>query len=204
MVRVRLCGFAMLAVGFYPGYFLFAQDAGRLTFRTLVSNLLMQTSPFAKSKPPEDSASVTLPGRLFTPPLVAPLIERPQADRSTPERAFASMRSANTVNDHAWIVENFVPAERAEIQKMLSDASMEKRNQDYYKTIRSAEITGTALLRGFTILLVREETDTGTARRVPVTLARTPSGWMLTNALSNDSTFDVVFGALRSGTVEKQ
>ncbi len=182
MTGLLLRGFAVLGAGF-P--LLFAQSAGRLTFQT-------------------PAVRVTLTGRLFTPPREAPLVARNQVDRSTPERAYASMRSANTVNDHSWIVENFVASERDEVQKMLADASMERRNWDYYKTIRKAEITGTTFISGFTILLVREETESGTARRIPVTMIQTSAGWMITNALSSDGTFDVVFNALRSGSVQPQ
>jgi hypothetical protein len=176
-----------------------AQNAARLTFRALVSELGRRTGSFAKNKRPQDSASVTLPGRLFDPPHAVALIERSRADWSTPEQVIASIRSANTAGDPEWIVENFVPAERAGIQKMLADPAIAKRNQDYYKSVRKVDITGSAQLRDLTILFVREESDA--ARVLPVTLAKTSSGWKQTNALSNDDTFDVVWMALRSGTV---
>lgn len=179
---------------------LYAQDAARLTFRSLVSELGRQTGSFAKNKRPDDSVSVTLPGRLFDPPHAVALIGRSQAGWSTPDRVIASIRSANTVGDPEWIVQNFVPAERAGIQKMLADSAIAKRNQDYYKSVRKVDITGSAQLRGLTIVFVREESDA--ARVVPVTLAKTSSGWKQTNILSNDDTFDVVWMALRSGTVK--
>jgi hypothetical protein len=54
------------------------------------------------------------------------------------ELAVASMRSANAVNDHNWILENFVPTEPAEIQKMLDDKlddkDVDEKNQSYYKS----------------------------------------------------------------------
>jgi hypothetical protein len=179
-----------------------AQETGRLTFRALVSELGRQTGSFAKNKRPEDSVAVTLPGRLFDPPHSVAMIERSQADGSTPERVIASIRSANAAGDPEWIVQNFVPAERAEIRKMLADSAIAKRNQDYYKTVRKVGITGSAQLRDLTILFVREESDAGTARVVPVTLVKTSSGWKQTNVLSNDDTFDVVWMALRYGTVK--
>ena len=179
-----------------------AQDAGRLTFRVHVSELGRQTGSFAKNKRPEDLAGVTLPGRLFNPPHPIALIERSRADWSTPEQVIASIRSANTAGDPEWIVQNFVPAERAGIQKMLGDPAIAKRNQDYYKTVRRVEITGSAQLRDLTILFVREESDAGKALVLPITLAKTTSGWKQTNILSDDDTFDVVWTALRSGTVK--
>jgi hypothetical protein len=176
-----------------------AQDRGRLTFQALVSELGRQTGSFAKNKPPEEAVSVTLPGRLFDPPHAVALIKRSQADWSTPERVIASIRSANTAGDPEWIVQNFVPAERAGIRKMLADPATAGRNRDYYKSVRKVGITGSAQLRDLTIVFVREESDA--ARVLPVTLAKTSSGWKQTNALSSDDTFDVVWMALRSGTV---
>ena len=197
MIGLRLaCVVAML---FPP---LYAQDAARLTFGALVSELGRQTGSFAKNKRPEDSVSVTLPGRLFDPPHAVALIERSQADWSTPERVIASIRSANTAGDPEWIVQNFVPAERAGIQKMLADSAIAKRNQDYYKSVRKVDITGSAQLRDLTIVFVREESGPGAALVVPVTLVKTSSGWKQTNRLSSDETFDVVWMALRSGTVK--
>jgi hypothetical protein len=179
-----------------------AQDAGRLTFSVHVSELGRQTGSFARNKRPEDLAGVTLPGRLFNPPHSTALIERSRADWSTPEQVISSIRSANTAGDPEWIVQNFVPAERAGIQKMLGDSAIAKRNQDYYKTVRKVGITGSAQLRDLTILFVREESDAGKALVLPITLAKTTSGWKQTNILSDDDTFDVVWMALRSGTVK--
>lgn len=85
---------------------------------------------------------------------------------------------------------------------MLGDSAIAKRNQDYYKTVRKVDITGSAQLRDLTILFVREESDAGKALVLPITLAKTTSGWKQTNILSDDDTFDVVWMALRSGTVK--
>ena len=51
-----------------------------------------------------------------------------------------SIRSANTVGDAPWIIENFTPADQAEVETLLSDPAVAKRNQDYYKTLSKAEI----------------------------------------------------------------
>jgi len=194
---LRLAG--VLAALLLP---VFAQDAGRLTFRVLVSDLGRQTGSFAKNKRPEDLAIVTLPGRLFDPPHSISLIERSRADWSTPESVIASIRSANTAGDPEWIVQNFVPAERAGVQKMLADPAIAKRNSDYYKSVRKVDVTGSTQLRNVTIMFVREESDGGKGIVLPVTLTKTSSGWKQTNILSSDDTFDVVWMALRSGSVK--
>lgn len=61
-----------------------------------------------------------------------------------PDQVIASIRSANTAGDPEWIVQNFVPTERAGIQKDARRSRDSKRNQDYYKTARKVGITGSA------------------------------------------------------------
>ena len=58
---------------------------------------------------------VTLPGQLRRPPIPLPLVSRRDADWSTPERAAASVVSANLAGDVSWIAENFVRAEREKV-----------------------------------------------------------------------------------------
>jgi len=113
----------------------------------------------------------------------------------------ASIRSANTAGDREWILENFPPDEQADLRPLLDDAKLVKLNQDHYRAVRGLEITGSAELRGYTVLFTREELGEGRVRVVPVTLARTPSGWKQTNALSADEMFDVVWTALRAGKI---
>jgi len=175
------------------------QDTGRLIFRAGVLELWLQENVYAKNKRPGDCVEVALPGRLNQPPLPVVLIERRAADWSAPERALASIRSANTAGDREWILQNFPPDEQAQIRPLLGDAALVKRNQDHYRAIHGLEITGSAELRGYTVLLTREELGEGRTRTVPVSLAKTASGWKQTNALSADETFDVVWAALRAG-----
>ena len=169
------------------------QQAAHLTFRARVSELPLQNNPLARNKRPEDFVEIALPGRLHNPPLLVNLIQKSQADWSTPEDAIASIRSANTAGD--------APAERAGIRNLMADASVFKRNRDYYNTVRKAEITGSAVYGDYTIVFLREESDPGRTVMVPVTLTKTASGWKQTNALSKDNTFDVVWTALRNGGV---
>ena len=177
------------------------QQIGRLTFRAQVSQLPLQNNPLARNKRPEDFVEITLPGLLRNPPLAVELIPKAQADWSTPEHAMASIRSANTAADADWILLNFVPAERSGVHEMIRDPEVFQRNTDYHRSVRKAEITGSAIYGKFIIIFLHEESEAGQARTVPVTLTRTASGWKQTNALSKDSTFDVVWTALRNGGV---
>ena len=182
--------------------YVLCQQIGRLSFRAKVSELLLQNNPLARNKRPDDFVTVTLPGHLRNPPLAVDLIQRTQADWSTPEHAMASIRSANTAADPDWIVLNFVPAERPEVQKLVRDTEVFQRNTAYYNSVRKAEITGLAEYGKFTLVFLREESGPNQSRIVPVTLTRTASGWKQTNALSKDNTYDVVWTALRSGSVQ--
>ena len=192
---------AVLVMATLPIPLAAGQDTGRLIFRAEVSKLWLQTGSYAKTRRPGDCVEVTLPGRPTRPPLPVALIERRAADWSAPERALASIRSANTAGDREWILQNFPPDEQADLRPLLDDAKLVKLNQDHYRAIRGLEITGSAELRGYTVLLTREDLGEGRVRGVPVTLARTPSGWKQTNALSADETFDVVWAALRAGMI---
>jgi len=193
---------ALLVVATLPIPLAAGQDARRLIFRAEVSELwLRASSSYAKDRRPGDCVEVALPGRLNRPPLPVVLIERRAADWSAPERALASIRSANTAGDREWILQNFPPDEQAHIRPLLDDAVLVKRNQEHYRAILGLEITGSAELRGYTVLLTREELGEGRTRTVPVTLAKTASGWKQTNALSADETFDVVWAALRAGKI---
>src|SRR5207249_4500161 len=78
-----------------------------------------------------------------------------------PERALASIRSANTAGDREWILQNFPPDEQAHIRPLLDDAALVKRNQEHYRAILGLEITGSAELRGYIVLLTREELGEG-------------------------------------------
>ena len=198
-LRVLIVMVALVAL---PAPRAVGQDTSRLTFNARVSDLCLQDGSRAKNKHRDDCVEVALPGRLDSQPLAIPLIERKAADWSTPERALASIRSANTVGQKEWLVENFTADERPRVRAELDDPAMVKRSVDYYTTIRKAEITGSAELRGYTLVFTREETSAGTVRIVPVTLRKTASGWKQTNALSADETFDVVWAALRTARTD--
>src|SRR5437867_298470 len=103
-LRVLIVMVALVAL---PAPRAVGQDTSRLTFKARVSDLWLQDGSRAKNKRRDDCVEVVLPGRLDSPPLVIPLIERLAADWRTPERALASIRSANTVGQKEWLVENF-------------------------------------------------------------------------------------------------
>jgi len=86
------------------------QETIRLTFQAKVSDLLLETGSFARNQRPDDTVQVTLPGHRIAPPRAVPLIRRAEAKWIAPEFVVDSIRSADTVGDAPWIIENFAPA----------------------------------------------------------------------------------------------
>lgn len=170
---------------------------GELVFRAKVSTLGLQTSSLAQGKGPDDTAEVILPGRLYEPPLAVEKVSREQVDRSTPVKAAASDYSAFKADDAAWILENFVEEEQAQIKTMLDDEQMRQRNKRVFDGRQSMEIWAEAEHNGKALLFVRY--DGASERGAVLTFEQTQDGWKRTNALSADETFDVVFSAFRAG-----
>jgi len=164
--------------------------------------VLSLAGSYARNKGPGDCVEVELPGRLNQSPVSVGLVERSAADRSTPERALESVRSANTAGDRGWILENFVAEERKDLASLVDDPGVLARSQDRFRSIQTMEITGSAELRGYTVLFAWETLTERRVRIVAATFAKTASGWRQTNALSSDEAFDVVWAALRADKVQ--
>jgi hypothetical protein len=173
----------------------------RVIFQARVSNLRRQTNSFARNKRPDDFAEVAVPGRLFTPPVAVSLVGRSEAGWSTPESAVASIVSANLAGDVPWIVDSFVPAEHEHAGKQFVDPAAAGRTSVYYRGIGKIEMTGQAEVRGFTVVFLRAVDEDGDANFITLTLAKTPSGWRQTDALSEDDTFEVIATAVRTGGI---
>jgi hypothetical protein len=172
-----------------------------LTFQAKVSDLRRPGNALAKGKRLDEIVEITLPGQLRTPPTPLALVSRSDADWSTPERAASSSVSANLAGDVSWIVESYVPAERDEVRKQLSDPAAARRVRDYYRSMGEVEMTGWADVHGFTVVFLLGRDQDGDATFASVTLSKTASGWRQTNALAQDDTFEVVWTALHTGGV---
>ena len=174
----------------------------RLTFQVRVADLRKPGNALAKGKRPDDMMKVTLPGKLLRPPVEVQLIERRQADWSTPERAVASILSAGASGEASWIVENFVPGERERVARQFDSPAVAKRTQDYYRSLGKIVITGQAEISGVTLLFLLGNDAEGDPTLVPAPLAKTALGWRQTGALSGDDIYDVVWAALHTGEVQ--
>ncbi len=175
--------------------------ADRLTFRTKVADVQHRTNSLLKNKQPDDYVEITLPGKLLNPSTPVNLIARNQAEWSTPEHAAASILSANAAGDTSWMLENYVPSEREAVDKKLSDPDVLRTTVSYYQNLGRASMTGSAELRGFTLIFIQGRDEDGDATILALVLSKTPSGWRQTDALAHDDTFEIVWAALHTGGV---
>jgi hypothetical protein len=174
----------------------------KLTFQVRVADLRKHDNALAKGKRPDELVTVTAPGKLYRPPLEVQLVERRQADWSTPERAVASILSAGASGEVSWIVENFVAGERERVAKQFANPEVAQRTETYYRNIGKVAITGRAEIHGVTLLFLLGKDAEGDPTLLPAPLVKTESGWRQTGALSGDDTYDVVWAALHAGQVQ--
>ena len=173
----------------------------RLSFRAKVADVQHQTNSLVKNKQPDDYVEITLQGKLLNPATAVNLIARNQADWSTPEHAAASILSANTDGDRSWMIENYIPAERAAIDKRFSDPDVLRTTVSYYQNLGRASMTGWAELRGFTVVFIQGMDEDGDTTVLALALSKTSTGWRETDTLSHDDTFEIVWTALHTGGV---
>jgi hypothetical protein len=172
------------------------RSAERITFHARVSDLRRPANSYAAGKHSGDVVEISVPGKLLQPPLVVTPVLRNQADWSTPERAIASIISANSAGDATWMIESFAPAERERARRQLSDPMFFKQTRDYYRHLGTVRITGEAEVRGFMVMLLLGQDEDGDATSLITTLAKTPEGWRQTNALAADDEFDLISTAV--------
>lgn len=171
-----------------------------LLFRTQFSSLAIQTSKYTSTgASPDDHLEISLPGRLYEPQIELAEIKKQDTDRSSPESAERAFYSANRKGDEQWILDCWVREEQAEIQSFLTEYL--KQNTEIFEKIHQSYVTGRAELMGYTILFVHNMYADGRESKLAHTYKKTEEGWKITNALSADETFDVVYSALRSGNI---
>lgn len=173
-----------------------AANNEQVVFRVKVSNVGLQNSSLIKGKQPTDWVEIRLPGHLYDPPKRFSPVSKQAANWNTPVDAAVADFSAFKVDDKDWIVEDFVPAEKASIVGLLNDKSAREKNKALFGGRTERFVTGEADYREYSIVFVR---DSGEAHPVPLVFKKTPRGYKRTNALSHDETFDIVFSALCNG-----
>ena len=175
-------------------------SSGKLTFRAKQSELWFKHSA-TNDKKQEETAEVTLTGRFYTPPKKVSTISKKEVDRSTPEGLIDSHFSASKKGDLKWIVDNFIDEEQSKVKSVFENKKILKEGQLSAKKIEAEYLTGEADYKEHTLLFIEQQYGMGVKVTEAVACKKTEDGWKLTNALSADETFDIVFAALSSGRV---
>lgn len=174
---------------------------GEITFRAKKSSLWLKTSKLAEGKGLNDFIEIKLSGELFSPGKEIKEIVKEEMDRSTVEGAVSSAFSANKAGDVNWIVGNFVEEEQKKAKFFFKDKEVLKDSQTDAQQIKSKFITGTVNYLGFVIVFV--EQDYGDDKKITeaITLQKVAGEYKITNTLTDDETYDVVFAAISNGEV---
>ena len=177
-----------------------SQGRSELLFRVQVSDAGLQAQWLAEGNELTDFVEARLPGELHDPPLRFGPIEHADAKRDTPVDAAVSDFSAFKADEAQWILENFSPEQRPDIESMLNRPDMRRRNKEIFDSRDYLYVTGVAEYEGYALVFVQGEEG---APVRPLTFKKSSDGeaWLRTNELSDDGIFDIVFSALSNGEV---
>ena len=174
----------------------------KLTFRAKEANLWFKSSiPTTDEKIKKKFVETTLKGELYNPPKEILDVIKEKADRSTPENLLSSYFSASEEGDIDWIADNFLDAEKEKIKEVFNDKKNLKGSKKNATKMKSKQIVGEAYYKDFTLLFVEQNYGKGNIITEAVACKKTEDGWKVTNSISDDKTFDIVFAALSSGEV---
>ena len=176
--------------------------AGKLTFEARVADLRKPGNALAQRKEPEDMVQVSAPGKMLDTPADVERTTRDRAEWRTPEHALASVLSANINGELSWIVQNYVPSERAEAGRQLSDPMALARTRTFYLNLGMVKLIGWADLEDKRIMFLRGADGDGDASIASVVLAKTAEGWRQTIGLNRDDRYDVIIAALHHSGVK--
>lgn len=175
----------------------------KLAFVTKRSNLWYKHKKDLKDKDVPEIAQVFLEGEIYPSPKKIKEIDRNKVDRSIPEGLVASYISASKKGDINWIVENFVDEEKDKILDLFKDKKVLKESMEGAKKIQAQLIRGEAKYKGHVLLFVEQQYPKNIKVTETIACRKTQDGWKLTNLLSTDETFDIVFAAVSSGQVQE-
>ena len=185
---------------------LFAEDSPKeenkkneLIFKARKSVLWLKHED-PENKFPGSTIQTKLSGEIYDVPKEIIDIKKKNVDRSTPSGAITSYFSASEKGDLKWIVENFLNEEQEKLKSVLGKKTL-KDSKSGAQGIDAKYITGHANYNGYTIIFVEQQYSDDRKVTEAIACKKTDDGWRLTNSLSEDKTFDIVFAALNSGEV---
>ena len=175
----------------------------KLAFVTKRSNLWYKHAKDLKEKDVPETAQIFLEGELYSSLKKVKEIDKKNIDRSTPEGLIASYISASKKGDVDWIAENFVDEDKDKILDLFKDKKVLKESMEGAKKIQAEVIRGEARYKGHLLLFIEQQYPKNIKVTETVACRKTTDGWKLTNLLSTDETFDIVFAAVSSGQVQE-
>lgn len=179
----------------------FSAEEKKLVFRARETDLWFKSSLPVEEDKKRRYVEATLDGELFPSPKEIQDVDKDNVDRSTPEGLLSSYFSASEEGDVNWIVSNFLEDEQGKLKTILSNKKILKGSTKGAKKLKTKLLKGSALYNEFTLLFVEQSYGKGKKITEVVACKETNNGWKITNSLSEDKTFDIVFAAVSSGWV---
>ncbi len=176
----------------------------KLTFRARETDLWFKSSiptEPTNEKFKKSFVETTLKGELYATPKKILDVTKEKADRGTPEGLLSSYFSASEEGDVNWIADNFLDAEKEKIKEVFSDKKNLKGSKKNTSKMKSKQIVGEAYYKDLLLLFVEQNYGKGNIITEAVACKKTDDGWKVTNSISDDKIFDIVFAALSAGEV---
>lgn len=169
-------------------------------FRVKVSDTSYPEHHKKQGKGPADEVELVLPGTYALPGTPLPAVAKTEARRDSPLATVASDEAANKTEDLEWILSNFTPGTRKEVEELLAGPDVLKRNRELCSQRQNVRVVGQVELQGHVLVLLK--VDGVKPPGEAVVLKKEGDRWLRTNAMANDPTYDVVFCAITgSGSI---
>lgn len=175
------------------------QKPGELTFKAKYSSLWFKHDGLSETD--DKIVETTLPGILFDPPQEIKTINKKESDNSTPESVITSYFSAGKAGNLKWILSHFDGEEKEKMKASLKAGNNLKESKEAANLMKSIYITGKADYKDYIILFIEQDFESGKKATEAIACKKINEGWKLTNEISADKTFDIVFAALNAGEV---
>ncbi len=174
---------------------------GPIKFLTKVSSLWVKDSLLTAGKKPNDFVEITLPGELYEPHIVLSEVVKTEVNRKTIQGAVESAFSANKHADIDWIVQNFIQEEQKRARFFFKDKNILEDSKRDANEIVGKYITGKLSYKGDEIVFVEQDYGNGKKIIEAITLKKEKEEYKITNSLTEDEVYDLIFAAISTGTV---
>lgn len=200
-IRVASLAVLLVAAGASPGLGAALEETPKLVF-VAPAWVLEPDSPLRQGKPADAAIEVTLTGVLWPPSHQDVVSDEPWRWPPDPgvveiDSMLANLRAAVLSGDVERIALAHVPEERPAARARYADPGELVRAQREAGLEGPMTAYGFADYREYVLALVTVETGGETLRRVLVFAERPGEGWLRTDALASDPTFEVVAAAWR-------